>query len=101
MRGRVIDQDKNPVGGASVIVFSGTGEPDIYTTDQDGKFSYFDHTSPMSSETIRVSISKEGYQPIEGDEIDSRQIPTPKVNARHETEFIFTLKKLANSGQAP
>lgn len=90
MRGRVLDQDRRPVVGATVTIAS-TGEPDIYTTDENGSFTFFDHTNPIGSETFRVSISKDGYVPIVNDEIDSQLIRLPNVNAQHNVEFVFTL----------
>jgi hypothetical protein len=92
IHGRVVDANMNPIAGATVKVLHAS-EPDVYTTDENGRFSYFDHTSPIGSDTVRISIMKEGYESIESDEIDSRQIPLPKTNARHDVEFIFKMRR--------
>jgi len=59
--GRVVDaSDRNPIAGATIIVYEGTGEVATTTTDEDGKYSF-----SLDGGTYKFRITAPNYISVE------------------------------------
>jgi hypothetical protein len=88
----VVDPEGRPVAGAKIIIVH-NGDKEEQVSNEDGTFEYFDHTTPVGSSTVRVTITKEGFEQYDT-EYNSRELPmNPNVNKEIPSVRVIVLSR--------